>query len=273
MTKHAQKRGTSIPPDPFELVPEGDRTDDKLENDIRAWLAPRTLAEGQNGPAFIAWLKKVTDQNREILGQLFHRYGIPPCLILDALLLGKSHLLSREQLESGLWIKGLDRSITRTARILLPDTELAKIRRNKKLREEKAKILDNAAAVLDDYPIYLSAISDALVKNGEKPDEIAFDLPEYIRAIAADMRQQGRVENHRPKESAARMVLESLTDSFRLAVKRPLYEYAGLLTKACFPEEWNPAGDIREAAKKLVKSSRSSHNWTNLILKSKYFPE
>ena len=249
MTKHAQKRGTSIPPDPFELVPEGDRTDEKLENDIRAWLAPRTLAEGQNGPEFIAWLKKVTDQNRQILGQLFHRYGMQPSLILDELEAKKRDLLSREQLESGLWLKGMSSVVNLAARLGFPDTELSKIRRNKKLREAKAEILEKAAAVLDDYPLYVNVFLEA-----KDYDQIVFDLPKYIRVMAAQMRQESRPAKHRPKESAARMVLESLTDRFCLAVKRPLYEYAGLLTKACFPEEWNPAGDIREAAKKLVKS-------------------
>jgi hypothetical protein len=250
MTKHAKKRRTFIPPDPFELVPEGNRTEEKLEHDIQAFLA--MLPGVLYGPEFIAWLKKVTDQNREILGRLFHRYGIRPSLILEALVAEKWGLLSREQLESGLWRKGLGSLVKMSARLGLPDTELAKIRRNKKLREENAKILEKAAAVLDDYPLYFDVLA-----HGQGLDEIIFNLPKYIRAIAVAMRQESRPEKHRPKETAARAVLESLTDTFRLAVKRPLYEYAGLLTKACFPEEWNPAGDIREAAKKLVKSRRS----------------
>jgi len=170
-------------------------------------------------------------------------------LILDTLEAEKRHLLSREQLESGLWLKGIGSVVTMGARLGLPDTGMAKIRRNKKLREEKVKILEKAAAVLNEYPGYFLVFLDV-----KKPDQIVFGLPKYIRAIAACMRQQSRPAKHRPRERAARMVLESLTDTFRLAVERPLYEYAGLLAKTSFPEEWNPAGDIREAAKKLVKS-------------------
>jgi hypothetical protein len=258
MTKLSPKKRTFIPPDGFELVSEGDRTDEKLENDIRAWLAPRTLAEDRYGPEFIAWLKEVTDRNREILGQLFYRYGVEPSWILDTLEIQKKDLLSREQLESGLWLKEMSGFVTRAARFGLPNTELAKIRRNKKLRDQKAKILEKAARVLDDYPNYFVVFLDV-----QDPDQIVFDLPKYIRAIAVDIRQQSRAEKHRPKERAAKTILHSLTLTFQHLVNKPLYEYAGLLTKTSFPEEWNPAGDIREAAKKLIKSratNKSSRN-------------
>jgi len=249
MTKHASRKRTSIPPDPFELIPEMERTDEKLEDDIRVWLAKRTRGKSLYGPEFIAWFEKIIEQNRQVLGELFHRYGIQPSLILDTLEVRKRKLLSRDQIESGLWLSGLwlDPPIL-TARLGLPGTELSKIRRNKKLREAKAKILERAAAVLRDYPLYFDVLVSA------PTDEIIFDLPKYIKAIAARIRQDSSPARHRPKEVAARMVLESLTDIFYGAVNKPLYEYAGVLTKTCFPEEWNPAGDIREAAKKLVKS-------------------
>src|SRR5262249_32715890 len=187
------------------------------------------------------------------LGELFHRYGIQPSLILDTLELQKRQLLSREQIESALWLSGLwledpPIMINLTARLRFPGSELSKIRRNKKLREKKAEILERAAAVLRDYPLYFDVLVHA------PTDEIIFDLPKYIKAIAAKIRQESSPARHRPKEVAARMVLESLTDIFYGAVNKPLYEYAGVLTKTCFPEEWNPAGDIREAAKKLVKA-------------------
>jgi hypothetical protein len=248
MTKHVSKKRTFIPPDPFELVPEANRTDDRLETHISAWLAKWSRAKSLYGPEFIAWFEKVVDQNRQILSALFYRYGIQPSLILDELEGHKRQLLSRQQLESGLWLKGMSSLVNRNARMRFPDSELAKIRRNKKLREAKAEILERAAAVLRDYPLYF----DVLVRA--PTDEIIFDLPKYIKAIAARIRQESSPARHRPKERVARMVLKSLTDTFRLAVKKPLYEHAGMLTKTCFPEEWNPAGDVREAAKKLVKS-------------------
>jgi hypothetical protein len=49
-------------------------------------------------------------------------------------------------------------------------------------------------------------------------------------------------------------VLFDLTSFFKETTGNPLYKYAGQLVKTSFPEEWNPAGDIREAAKKLLKS-------------------
>jgi hypothetical protein len=249
MTKHAQQKPTFFPPHPLALVPEPDRTDEKLEDHIQTWLTQRTAMRGLHGPEFVAWLKKVTDQNREILGKLFHRYGIEPSWILDTLEIQKRHLLSREQLESGLWLKEMSGSVARAARLGLPDTELAKIQRNRKLRDQKAKVLEEAATVLDNYPNYMVVFLDV-----QGPDQIVFDLPKYIRAIAVDIRQQGRAEKHRPEERAAKSILHSLTLTFEHLVNKPLYEYAGLLTKTSFPEEWNPAGDIREAAKKLVKS-------------------
>jgi hypothetical protein len=253
MTKLTQNDTSSVPSDPYEVIPPDGRTEEVFQNEIKAWLAKQFPIRSLRGPAFMDWITKATEQNREIFWELFHRYGIRPALLLETLEANKRMLLSRQQLESGLWLKDWPHLATMAARLGLPDTAMAKTQRNKKLREKKAKMLDNAAAVLDDYPFYIPAILNALLLDRKEPDEILFDLPKYIRAIAADMRERGRVEKHRPKEAAARMVLESLTDSFRLAVKRPLYEYAGLLTKACFPEEWNPADDIREAAKKLVK--------------------
>ena len=89
-------------------------------------------------------------------------------------------------------------------------------------------------------------------------DQLPFKLPEYLNAIAADIRQRTLNENHRPKGKAARRVVQNLTNVFQLAVEKPLYEYAGLLTKSCFPEEWNPAGDVREAAKKLIMQRQRS---------------
>jgi hypothetical protein len=250
MTKHVSKKRTFIPPDPFELIPQGNRTDDRLQTDISAWLAKRTRGKSLYGPEFIAWFEKIIEQNRQILRELFHRYGIQPSLILGTLAAQKLQLLSREQLESGLWLNGLLKELPSwvfLAASQFPDPELAKFRRNKKLRESRAEILERAAAVLSDYPLYSVADEDQLIILVE-------ELPKQLKAIAARIRRESSPARHRPKARAARMVLESLTYIFQSAVNKPLYEHAGMLTKTCFPEEWNPAGDIREAAKKLVKS-------------------
>jgi len=92
-------------------------------------------------------------------------------------------------------------------------------------------------------------------------DQLPFKLPEYLNAIAADIRQRTLNENHRPKEKAARRVVQNLTNVFQLAVEKPLYEYAGLLTKSCFPEEWNPAGGCERS------SEEANHAATKVAMK------
>ena len=248
MRKHAQKKRSSVPRDPYEPVPQANRTQQKLDSYTAAWLAKSSSNKTPHGPTFIAWMRSLIEQNRQSLWELFHRYGLQPALVLDELASAKTNFLSREQLESDLWLTGMGAIVKNGARLGLPDNGWEKIRRNKRLREKHATILDKAAMVLAEYPGYF------VVFLGVDMDEVTFDLPKYIKAIAAQMRQDVRLAKHRPREEAARMVLIRLTDTFKLAVGKPLYHYAGLLTKASFPEEWNPAGDIREAAKKLIKS-------------------
>ena len=169
---------------------------------------------------------------------------IPPSAILDTLRLLKCKFLTREQLEAGDWITDAPGWYLTQARIGLPDSESAKIRRNKKLREKAARALEGARRVLLDYPEYLLAV-------GDMPDP--YLLPDRLTSIAKHIRDNGIKAGHRPRAAGASQVISALTILFKEVTGNPLYEHAGRLTKLCFPEEWNPAGDIREAAKKLIK--------------------
>jgi hypothetical protein len=246
MTKHSQKNRTFIPgyiPEyPYILVPEAERNDGKFQKNIDEWFAQWLAYHPHYGPAFVDWVKEIINRTKEPLARLFHRYGIQPSIVLHRLALKKHFLLTREELERGVWITDVPDWYLPQVRIGLPDSREAKMLRNKKLKERKALILEKAAGVLLDYPRYLGVVADM-------PDP--FRLPERLRLIAKDIRSQTSNGSQRPQAHAARYVVEDLIKLFKDTTGSPLYEYAGRITKICFPEEWNPAGDIREAAKKL----------------------
>ena len=75
-----------------------------------------------------------------------------------------------------------------------------------------------------------------------------------LRDIARRLRAIGPSKHHRPKNPDLIMFARYLAFIFRRATGHPLYEYVGRLLHAALPESWNPAGNLREAAKKLVKS-------------------
>ena len=248
MTKARQTNLTFRPLNCVNVAPEADRNDETFQQDIEAWFTHRLARYTLNGPRFVNWIKEIIKLADGSLKHLFYRYGIPPSVILDIIAASKQVFLTQEQVEAGDWITDVPEWFVTQARLGLPDSEMEKMLRNKKLRERNAQALEKAVRVLLKYPRYLEAVPDML-------DPLR--LPERLNSIAKHIRSNVVQCNHRPHAEAASTVISRLTMLFQELTGNPLYEYAGRLTKTCFPEEWNPAGDVREAAKKLIKSRRT----------------
>jgi hypothetical protein len=246
MTKRGNKETSFIPPSTHDLVPELERDDRKFEDDVAAWYSEWERSHGY-GPAFVQWCKDVINDTRETLAKLFFRYGIQPSTILHRLSSNKYFFLTHEQLETGKWIGDVPDWYYGQTRTGTLDSRQSKILRNKKLVERNAQRVEKARQVLTEMPIYILAL-------GAMPDPFSF--PDKLKAIAKTIRDSSVKQRHRPQLRAARIVMSDLVSEFQRATGHPLYEYAGILTKSCFPDEWNPAGDIREAAKKLISSQK-----------------
>src|SRR5262249_58790969 len=121
-----------------------------------------------------------------------------------------------------------------------------KILRDKKLREQRARILEKAAATLIELPLYGPTVGDML--GGPS-------IPETLKATA-DLIRKGKFPggNRRPRAIVAKMIASDLANQFEEITGYPLYEYVGKLIVTVFPEEWSQPSDIREAVRKLVKA-------------------
>jgi hypothetical protein len=246
MTKHKQKKGTFVPHGASDMVPKLERNAKIFNDDVDGWVSSWDQSYcGPHGKEFTKWCESVVNKTRQTLCTLFCRYGILPSLILEVLEYNKHLFLKDKDLESGGWIEGVPKREYGYARDLIDDSRESKILRNGKLVERNARAVEKAAQVLIDMPHCLSEIDDM-------PEPLL--LSDKLYAIAKRIRESRKKQRHRPQLRAAWMVVTDLTRMFKWATGNPLYAYAGILTKTCFPEEWNPGRDEREAAKKLVKS-------------------
>jgi hypothetical protein len=109
--------------------------------------------------------------------------------------------------------------------------------------------------------------SEALMKSAEilnlwKPlFPYAFLVPRYpesadLEMIAKTLRELSPPQAHAPGKIEIKNCARGLSQLFRGSTSRPLPEYVGQIILTAFPDLWNPAGDIKEAAKKLLKQRK-----------------
>jgi hypothetical protein len=245
MTKLLKKKPTFVPQEGQAPILGALQNDTEFKANINSWLAEwQTMHRNFHGAAFVGWCNEMIANTEDVLSRLYYRFAIPPSKVLAELARQKQHLLTQIQLESGDWIVDVPSWYIGQAQLWRDDSHMATMLRNKKLNDQNAQYLEEAARVLIEYPPYLGVVRDMRDPWG---------LPDRLKLIAADIRKRRVERKHRPQAHVARSVITSLTSIFRTITGKPLYKYAGLLTQICFPGEWE-VRDGREAAKKLVKS-------------------
>src|SRR5438093_952936 len=113
-----------------------------------------------------------------------------------------------------------------------------------------AKALMRAARILEQWELPVR------MRNGAFRDIYPHGFE--VREVARTLEHLGTSRAHRPEGRQVKTYAKVLAEFFKLKAKRPLYGYIGRLLRAGFWDKWNPAGDLREAAKTLVKAPFSS---------------
>jgi PAS domain-containing protein len=223
MRKHTQKTASSVPPDWHRQ---------EVEGMIRGWLGDRKKRGYGRDPDFMDWAAKTAENAKETLIHLLRKYRIQPFEILEILALYKTeewfhtHINIRKKL------------------------------RNAPLREKDATSLEKAAQILEQWRSYLIQQTHAL--EWDEYPEIA-----QLNLVAKTLRGFGPSHRHRAIEVRLRCCAQRLADEFlhHTAWKNPLYEHIGVLMKSAFQQDWGAAGDLREAAKKMVKGWDYQKRW------------
>jgi hypothetical protein len=223
MRKHTQKTESSVPPDWHRQ---------EVEEMIRGWLGDRKKRGYGRDPDFMDWAAQTAENAKETLIHLLRKYQIQPFEILEILALYKSeewfhtHLNIRRKL------------------------------RSEPLREKDARTLDKAVSILDEWWSYLTQETHALELD-EYPNM------EHLKQVAQTIRGLGPSQKHRATEVRLRCCAQRLAEEFQRHTgwKNPLYEHIGMLVKSAFPKDWGAAGDLKEAAKKMVKGWDYRKRW------------
>lgn len=259
MTKELQKTTTFLPLREqsklrkeikkfFRFFPHvrGYRPD--FEDDLDAWLKGQTwtslrLVEVFNKRLFIEWLARTLEQVRGLLRLLYDRYDVPPSAVLTLLAYFRIDSLSVDEVKSGKWIQP---NHTPTYNwFCASDIVAIKFRSKTKVLKD-AKALRSAARILEQWELPVLMHNDLFLNTYPHGFE--------VREVARTLEQLMRSRAHRPEGWQVKTYAKVLTEFFELTAKRPLYGYTGQLLKAGFRTKWNPAGDPREAAKKLAKA-------------------
>lgn len=216
MRKHRQKTASSVPPD---------RHRQEVEKLIKKWLGGQLGIEKGlfRSKGFQEWAKKTVSESKETLTYLLRRYRIQPDHVMTILAVHK--------------LKGYTYT-----HLLKPKF------RQFALRKKDAVALERAAEVLRQWWSYLT-FDTHFISLDDYPNA------DNLRSIARILRDLGPSKTHRPKETDLRVCAQRLAMEFgsHTSWRRPLYEHIGRLLRTAFPDQWNPAGDLKEAAKKLVK--------------------
>ncbi|MBI2351404.1 MAG: hypothetical protein HYV00_08015 [Deltaproteobacteria bacterium] len=219
------------------------RTASALEEDLKRWIMrveslptwPGILGEEVRGEASLlnreertSWIKGIIE-NRDTLESLHYRHALSPSKVLDYLW----HLK-----EEDLLFGEADDHLTQEMRSL-------------RARTRDADALEKAAEILEKW--------HALAAGLPLPSEKILRYPSgyQLRKVAQALRDLGAAQAHRPSNERLNFLVVSLVKQFMIWTGLPLYEHAGRLIRAAFPSLWNPAGDIREAAKKIFKEAES----------------
>ncbi len=161
-----------------------------------------------------------------ILRRLFDRYGISPMAVLDLLGSWKTYLVRyKAVIEASAYV------------------------RSEKRRKQHSKTLIKAAEIL---------------KLRKQLFPYAFSMPRYpesadLETIAKTLREFGAAEAYSPGKVEIKACARELSRLFRGLTRRPLPEYVGEIMLIAFPDKWNPSGDLKEAAKSLLKEHKSSN--------------
>lgn len=173
----------------------------------------------------LEWRKELAERTAENLKPLYFRYGILPASVLAIL---ADFAAAAWQLDKDAWKK----------------------LRSRKAREKDAKILEKAAEIVAHYWPFLSPPREETAYDAD-----GLSCHATLERLTKDIRELFPLsQRHRPKELELILFARELAGYFFRVTERPLYEYVGKLLLATFPGEWNPADDIREATKKLVKA-------------------
>lgn len=220
--------------DPFcEGVPIGSYKDgrsliweDKVNGSTFQKFRKQTISE-ELRMELIGWAARTATRCDPILRRLFDRHKVSPLPVLDILGSWKGYFLCyRDPLKMSGYL------------------------RSEKRRKVHSRALFKAATILRLLkPLYPYTFP---VKSYPK----AADL----ETIAGTLLEFGGPQANRPEELELKDCARQLAQLFRRKTSKSLPEYVGRLILASFPDQWNPAGDVKEAAKKLLKEHRASAN-------------
>lgn len=218
-------------PKPVSSVPPAERSQAGFREDLKGFLAGGrglllllvSAFSKDEAKKAKKWVKGIVNDASDSFRHLYFQYGILPSSVLNIL---------------------AECKVVDSAR----DATWDKIR-SCRLRDADAQVLEKAAGLVEQWepfvpPAVMATPYDA---DGIYPSSV------QLRRIARDIRELGPAQRHRPKEVDLAIFARELASLFRRITQRPLYKYVGRLLVTAFPKKWNPAGDIREAAKKLVK--------------------
>lgn len=262
MRKVVQKKPSSLPPDITakhvgRALQEWDRSDftSRAVSFLERWPV-----EDKNPrvSAFKNWMKHTAERIRGPLTEVCIRHQIPPDEIL--------------------------KTLTSTWCVYLMHRQVDSLIRSQKRRKRAMRILDKAAQIV-------RLLETADVLNGDcywATQWACSHGPVKLEGPGSDLEQIGQdlrklpAQTHRPQEKALRSCALSLlrvfchhrakklfsapmdqADKSKIAKFRfRMYRPIGELMKAAFsPKIWNPVGNRREAAKKLLLQSQSERIW------------
>lgn len=232
----------------FRFYPDAEKYRPPFEEDLHAWLEGQTwtslcsLGVFQR-KSFIDWAERTLEQVRGLLRKLYAQYDIPPSAVLTLLGYFKIDSLSVDEVRSRKWIQPNYNYLYQLFRGL--EVVAIKSRSRAKVVRD-AKALRDAARILEQWELPVRMCNDSFQDTYPHGFE--------VREVARTLDQLARSRAHRPEERQVKTYAKVLAEFFELKAKRPLYGYIGRLLRAGFREKWNPAGDLREAAKKLVKA-------------------
>ncbi|MBI4490514.1 MAG: hypothetical protein HY694_15635 [Deltaproteobacteria bacterium] len=225
----------------------------QFEDDLRWWLDGETwthlIGSGVfQRKRFISWANQTISRVREDFLNLYQDYDIPPSAILSLLGYFKIDSLTVEDVKSGQWI--LPNFSSPLSRWFFSCEILGTKLRSKRKAQKDVKTLRKAAQIIDQWE-YLMRIRTDSFQN-------TYPYGFEIREVARNILQLTVTKAHRPEAAKIKRYAKALSDFFEIRANKPLYAYVGRLLKAAFNDMWNPAGDLRDAAKKLVKAPLSS---------------
>lgn len=269
MRKHVPKTASFVPLSGFDA-------------ELQSALAPAVLREAAalfiplDDGTLRKWVGNFVQKSRDDLRALYDRYQLSPVKILAAVVMVKTWSLTKEELLRDGWLDPkappeVRRSIEEGA----GDFSFPKLRSYKQ-REKDARLLEAAAKCLEEWNPVLRSLEqrelfidlagplrkapasfddsvNLAIKAGGLVSN-AYPGPIMLREFANRLRALGPSKRHRPKNPQLEIYAKYLASFLAHETGFPCYGYLGEFLRTAFPKEWNPAGDIREAAKKLVKS-------------------